>query len=276
MSGPQQPLPRCVDCGEPRTSPHLFQCRKCKGWNFARKKDDENEVVRLSDATVSEVKRIPTMNPAMDAFFGGGIAESSVLLLGGEPGAGKTTLMLQLSECVIQRALKENRHADIVYVANEQSAAEIRDTAIRIGVERLYHICIVKAMGGLKSSLYGLIQKYKPQLMIVDSLTKLVGEDMNHAVYVAEALKTISVDIRSPTVLVNQVTKSIVHAGLEKLQHAVDMTALMHSDGVDRYIVSEKNRFGQAPMMLKMAMTAKGLVAMRMNDREEEEEEEVE
>jgi|SRR5271166_836831 len=267
-----QPAPTvaCRTCNAKLQDGKVY-CRKCKtyNWDFAAKLDDDTDVVRLSDARVSEVERIPTMSPEMDEFFGGGIVRTGCYLIGGKPGAGKTTVMLQLSDLFIDRFKK-----DVLYIANEQSADEIRSTAVRLGIRNMHNICIVKAMGGLRRNLWEYFNEFPPCLSIVDSLTKLVGDDMALAVKVAEDLKATAVEKLAPSLIVNQVTKDETHAGLNKLQHSVDFTGLLYREGQDGvYWVSEKNRFGKAPVMLKLVMTSKGLMQGEMDDDEEEDEE---
>jgi predicted ATP-dependent serine protease len=244
----------CKECRTPIPIGE-HRCPKCKSWNFSTGEDAEVEVVRLSDARVSIVPRLGTLHPAMDRFFGGGLVESSTLLLAAPPGFGKTTLFLQLSDHISQ--LTGDR--DVALVANEQAPNEIRAKAIELGIKNMHQICIIPMMGGFRGSLFEVITRLKPCLIIVDSLTKLVGRDLEFAVIVASEMKGLSVNLKAPTLLVNQVTKELDHAGLEKLQHEVDMTILGHMEGAKRFLQSEKNRNGPAPLIL----------AMRMKDEEE-------
>ena len=241
-------------CAECRTNIPFgsMRCPKCREWNFAAQdKDDNQEVVRLSDAKISVVPRLQTLHPEMDVFFGGGgIVQTSTCLISGEPGAGKTSLFLQLADCITAQCDRKN----VVYVANEQTPDEIRGKALELGVRHMHEICVVKAMGGFSGNLFEIIAKLKPCLIIIDSLTKLVGRDPELAVIVASMMKELSVKLNAPTLLVGQVTKDLNHAGLEKLQHEVDMTALISRIGSKRILESEKNRNGQAPLALAMQM----------------------
>ena len=227
-----------------------MRCPKCKEWNFASAEDGEQEVVRLSDAKISVVPRLRTLHPEMDRFFGGGLVQTSTTLISGQPGSGKTTLFLQLADCITAQCDRKN----VVYIANEQSPDEIRAKALELGIKHMHEICVVKAMGGFSGNLFEIIVRYKPCLTIVDSLTKLVGRDPELAVIVASMMKELSVRHNFPTLLVGQVTKDLNHAGLEKLQHEVDATALITPIGSKRILESEKNRNGQAPLALAMEM----------------------
>lgn len=270
-----EPTIECRFCNK-KLPPGKVYCKNCKqyNWDFPTDQDDNGkDFVRLSDARVSEVERIPTLSPEMDTFFGGGIVRTGCYLFGGKPGAGKTTVMLQIAECFIKRYDR-----DVLYVANEQSAAEIRETALRIGITRLQNIVLVKAMGGLQRNFWDYFEEFQPCLSITDSLTKLVGDDMSLAVKVAEDLKALSVEKLAPSLIINQVTKGEEHAGLNKLQHAVDCTALLYRrKKKDVYWVADKNRFGIAPRCLRLEMTPTGLVPKALDEEEDDDgEEEIE
>ena len=265
-----------------------MRCPKCKEWNFTSSDDGEQEVVRLSDAKISVVPRIPTLHPQMDAFFGGGLVQTSTFLLAAEPGFGKSTITLQLADHIINHFHKvHGTKRNVVLVANEQSPDEIRAKALELGVENMHEICVIKAMGGFSGNLFEIIDRFKPCFTVIDSLSKLVGRDPELAVIVASMMKDLSVKLNMPTLMINQVTKDLNHAGLEKLQHEVDMTALGSTLGNKRILESEKNRNGQAPLHLAMQMrepeefaagrgglTILGLVAPPSEDEEEEDEDE--
>ena len=240
----------CTDCKKAIIPKGSCRCPGCGAWSFSDGSEDTDEVVRLSDAKISQVTRLMTLSTEMDRFFGGGLVTTSTCLIGGRPGCGKTTLLLQLADC----ASKQSGDRDVIYIANEQMPGEIRGKALEIGVKNLHQICIVNTMGGLKGNLFDLCKRYKPCLIILDSLTKLVGRDMDLAVLVAAELKALSVELGAPTFIINQVNKDMDHAGSEKLQHEVDMTCLIENEGAVRMMMSDKNRNGPAPLLLKMLM----------------------
>lgn len=166
-----------------------------------------------------------------------------------------STLVLQLADCLITHFIKvSGEKRNVVLVANEQSPDEIRAKAIELGIVHMHEICVVKAMGGFSGNLFEIISRYKPCFTVIDSLSKLVGRDPDLAVIVAAMMKELSVKLNMPTFMINQVTKDLNHAGQEKLQHEVDMTALGSTLGNKRILESEKNRNGQAPLALGMEM----------------------
>lgn len=229
------------------------RCPKCKTWHIPDlvPGGDDEETVLLSDARVSQIVRLTT--GMLDEVFGGGLAETSVNLVAGPPGAGKTTLFLQLASICASL-----RNREVLYIANEQTPDEIKTTAERIQIPNIRMIRVVKAMGGLKSPLGDLIMRYKPCLMILDSLTKLTGDDPNLAIRVCEALKTYTVELKAPSLIVNQINKDGDHAGLMKIQHAVDATYFLEKDDTtgDRFFYSTKNRFGESPKAIELLMTS--------------------
>jgi DNA repair protein RadA/Sms len=253
------------------------RCPKCKNWHLPDKNasSDDEETVLLSDAKLAQIERYKT--GMLDEVFGGGLARTSVSLVAGPPGAGKTTLFLQLADAIIDITDRE-----AMFIANEQGPEEIKETARRIKIKNMGRIRVVKAMGGLKSDLGGLIMQYKPGLMILDSLTKLTGDDPNLGLLVCERLKSYTVELKAPSLIVNQINKDGDHAGIMKLQHAVDATYFLEKDDSDgeRFFCSTKNRFGESPVGVKLLMTpathpeypGKLILAPRQDDSEEEEE----
>lgn len=277
-----QRIEKCSACHQPLT-PGMLRCRnpKCKHWNVKGPPTAiEDSTVLLSDAKMGNVEYIPT--GLVDRVFGGGrgVARTGTILLGGEPGAGKTTLCMQLCDVFCGYFKKES-----LYIANEQDAVELKSIAERLMLRHKDKIRIVKAMGGIADDIGDLILYYQPCFIILDSVTKWVGEDLGLAVQVAYRMKDYTVRLQAPSIMINQVTKEGGHAGLMQLQHAVDTCSLFQilegeidENGKEiplskapRRIQTLKNRFGQLDEQF-YAMTGDGLVEIDLNPVEGEEE----
>ena len=276
---------KCIHCGHPLAD-GKYRCvnAKCGMWNVAEKSVNVTDnVVSLDDANLVVVTRVHT--GIIDRCFGGqgdckvcsckgcdgtetihtcrtthtcGIARKSVNLLGGDPGAGKTTLCLQVSDLFVEQC-----GGKVLYIANEQDPSELKMTAQRLELKHKKDILIVKAMGGIVADLGQLILHYKPVLLILDSVTKWSGEDANEAVIICQRIKDYMVRIDAPAIVINQVTKSGDHSGLNKMQHGVDSTMLLETLGdnpIDpRRLHIRKNRNGPAPISQYFEMTPLGV-----------------
>ncbi len=254
---------KCYSCGI-ELPQGKFRCinPKCRMWNtVGTGRSFEDDTILLSDAKLAEVERVRT--GMVDVCFGGeepeiGIVRTSIALLGGDPGAGKTTLCLQLSDFFAGKFKQET-----LYIANEQDATEIKTTGGRLRLKHMGLIRIVKAMGGVQADIGAYLLRYKPCFIVLDSVTKWSGEDMNLAVTICQRLKDYTVRLNAPSLVVNQVTKGGEHAGLNKMQHAVDATMLFEvwgeKPGDPRRLHVRKNRFGPAPVSQYYEMTGTGL-----------------
>lgn len=256
---------QCRNCRFVNPDPTKLKCPKCGTYNHTlavHTSDGTDGTVLLSDSKVSHVER--TITGLVDETFGGGIALTSVTLLAGEPGAGKTTLCLQLADIYAEQYQRE-----VLYIANEQDPSELKSTGERLQLKNLNLIRVVKAMGGLESNLTDICTRYKPSLLILDSVTNWAGEDLHAAVTIAKQIKSLTVDFKCPSILINQVTKGGDHAGLNQLQHAVDATCLFKlvlEEGEEatpetpRQLTMRKNRNGPAPVEQFFTMGPFGLV----------------
>jgi predicted ATP-dependent serine protease len=257
----------CIHCNKPLAE-GKYRCvnPKCRMWNVAATQSMDDTVVPLGGKDAPPVKR--TLTGIADKCFGGaivngqvigkGIAETAVILLGGDPGAGKTTMCLQLAN--IFGGIYKRK---VLYIANEQHYDELNETATRLELENMGLINIVKAMGGVQHDIGALLLHYKPCMTVLDSVTKWSGEDVNEAVVICQRLKDYTVRLRAPTLVINQVTKTGDHSGLNKMQHAVDCTALFEVLGENpddpRRLHIRKNRNGLAPISQYFEMTPLGM-----------------
>ncbi|TVQ66687.1 MAG: DNA repair protein RadA [Balneolaceae bacterium] len=262
----------CENCGH--ISPKwLGSCPSCSEWNsFSERevvKEKQNrhktdisdtlqaDPVLLSEITFSESERLSTQLREFDRVLGGGLIKGSFLLLGGDPGIGKSTLMLQIA--------RQNPGMKLFYVAGEESATQIKQRASRIGLEG-EHLYI-----GQNTEISALIRQartLKPDLMVIDSIQTLFSKDLNSLPGSIQQIRECSVMLQQiakkegiTTLMVGHVTKEGDIAGPRILEHMVDTVLQFEGDKNHYYRLLRciKNRFGPAQEVGVFEMKANGL-----------------
>ena len=245
----------CQNCGHEENK-WLGQCPMCKEWNtfveepvsFSKsasaKQIKDAEVVALKHVETDQEERIKTKIEELDRVLGGGIVPGSLLLVGGDPGIGKSTLLLQ----VCQR-LCEDKH-QVLYISGEESLKQIKLRANRMGefTEDLLLLCetnleIVK----------NVIQKRKPEVVIIDSIQTMYSEEVASAPgSVSQVRESTNVfmqlakGLNISIFIVGHVTKEGTVAGPRVLEHMVDTVLYFEGDRHASYRILRgvKNRFG--------------------------------
>ena len=219
---------------------------------------DRRETVRLNEAGKEDYVRLSTGIEQLDVLFGGGITDGSVTLLGGEPGIGKSTILLQLADTFAGEG-------DILYVSGEESPAQIKMRADRLNVKGSnIIICAQTCFEVIAEEL----SNTKPSLCIIDSIQTLYSENINgtpgsvsQAREVTAGLIRIAKSNGLPIILVGHVTKDGAIAGPKTLEHMVDTVLYFEGDntGAYRILRSVKNRFGRSGELAFFEMTQHGL-----------------
>lgn len=219
--------------------------------------DSDDDTVLLSEVKGEKKKRLRT--GPWDPVFGGGLVIGSSNLLGGEPGAGKSTLTLQILEEIVKPFAKKGLPgAEAFYIGAEEAGKDILDRALRL---ELLHFSRVRLMPrGSQSDMGAMLRKHKPRVTVFDSLQAFT-KDPADAIEMAHAIKDYSVAGDMVSIIINHVTKGGDFAGFEALQHYVDGTFMMKKVGEKelREFVSIKNRNGAADVSLPLQMTPTGL-----------------
>jgi predicted ATP-dependent serine protease len=189
-----------------------------------------------------------------------GIVTTSCALIGGLSGAGKSTLSLQLCDAI---AGVTNR--EVLDICSEEDIPEVKLRAERIQIKNFHLIRCLSTLTGTEAlaQLDSIIMAHKPAAIILDSVVGLMGKDQEGAVEVAKLLKSYSVKLHAPSLIIDHVTKMDDFAGLEKLKHTVDTTMSLFPSEHDkniRVLETHKNRFGQAFVSVYLEMTETGLV----------------
>jgi DNA repair protein RadA/Sms len=263
----------CNECGG--TSPKwLGKCPSCAAWNtlvesvavpdsgvrnrFASLAGTA-QVAVLADIEASDVDRTPTGHAELDRVLGGGIVQGGVVLMGGDPGIGKSTLLLQALDS-LQRAGKKT-----LYVTGEESGAQVALRSRRLGLDGsqvsvLAEIQLEKILGALGNQ--------QPDVAVIDSIQTVYSEQLSSApgsvaqvrecaAHLTRAAKSAGVCI----VLVGHVTKEGALAGPRVLEHMVDTVLYFEGDTHSQFrlVRAIKNRFGAVNEIGVFAMTEKGL-----------------
>ena len=248
----------CQNCGHEEAK-WLGQCPMCKEWNtFVEERIDsgitkgttvaaravnEAKVVPITEVSADDDTRNKTGIKELDRVLGGGIVPGSLVLVGGDPGIGKSTLLLQ----VCQRMAKMQK---ILYISGEESQTQIKLRANRMGEfsQNLLLLCETN-LGIIRS----VIEKEKPELVIIDSIQTMYSEEVNSAPgSVSQVRESTNVFMQLakglciPIFIVGHVTKEGTVAGPRVLEHMVDTVLYFEGDRHASYRIlrAVKNRFG--------------------------------
>ena len=264
----------CRECGGTNAK-WLGQCPHCKAWNTLDETAAEaagpatrntrfqalaksQPVTTLSQIEAADVARTPTGQEELDRVLGGGIVEGAVVLIGGDPGIGKSTLLLQAVDAL-------STQMPVLYVTGEESGAQIALRARRLGLPGTH----VRVLAEIQlEKIVAAIETENPSFCVIDSIQTVYSEQLNSApgsvaqVRECAAQLTRVAKTRGCTVvLVGHVTKEGALAGPRVLEHIVDTVLYFEGDTHSsfRLVRAIKNRFGAVNEIGVFAMTEKGL-----------------
>ncbi|MCP5469461.1 MAG: DNA repair protein RadA [Chlamydiales bacterium] len=238
------------------------QCPSCEGWNtFSQEMPGRSsgKALRLAEISHKDELRVQTKMPEFDRLLGGGIVRGSLTLVGGDPGIGKSTLLLQVSQCIAGQGLT------VLYVCGEESVEQTSLRAKRLGVtsDKLF-LLSETSLSLIKQQ----IEKVKPDLLIIDSIQIIYKDDVLSApgsvVQVRETAAEcmhIAKGKGISTFLIGHVTKSGEIAGPRVLEHIVDTVLYFEGEKRNNYRLLRgiKNRFGSTDEVAVFQMSAEGL-----------------
>lgn len=267
----------CSNCGQ---SQHKWvgQCPTCKQWNslieevedhapgaarFEGRKSEASRPVRLKEISHVATPRILTRIHEFDRLVGGGIVPGALTLVGGDPGIGKSTLMLQLSHALACQGLI------VLYVCGEESVEQtsLRARRLNIDSDNLLLLCETNF-----SLIARHIDEVKPDILVVDSIQIVYKSELPSGPgsvpqvrEVATELMHIAKGRRIATFLIGHVTKSGDLAGPRVLEHLVDTVLYFEGDKQNNYrmIRVVKNRFGATDEVAVFQMASTGLVEVQ-------------
>lgn len=272
----------CSECGY-SSSKWMGRCPACGQWNtFAEetvdKKANRNNVQAkstvLSGIPLEKQFRFESGISEFDRVLGGGIVTASSVLIGGEPGIGKSTLMLQLAANCTARGR-------VVYVSGEESPGQVRQRAERLGLDldRINIFCETRM-----SSIESLVRTEKPQVLIIDSLQTLQTDELTSMAGSVGQMRSCCMELTSickasstAVFFIGHVTKDGAIAGPKIIEHVVDTVVYFEEGSTNvRIVRATKNRFGSVDEIGIFRMTEKGLEAVGdpsgffVSDRREE------
>ena len=220
-----------------------------------------NQIIPLSDVNVEQQKRVQTGLGELDRVLGGGIVRGSVVLLGGSPGIGKSTLLLQM--------LATLEHIPTLYISGEESAQQISLRAERLKLNK-ENIRLLSSVS--LEEIVSTLQTSKPQLVIVDSIQTLASEHLNSAPgsvsqvrECAAQLVQLAKNTDTTLFVVGHITKEGTLAGPRVLEHMVDTVLYFEGDSSDRFrlLRATKNRFGAVNELGVFVMQENGLTGVK-------------
>jgi len=264
----------CGHCGY-QSAKWLGRCPDCNSWNSFAQEDYSNPAsngarvlgtydqppVLLKDVEISQTSRLTTSIAELDRVLGGGLVPGSVILIGGDPGIGKSTISLQISNQLT------SKDKTVLYVSGEESVAQTKLRAQRLGAHndkgKLY---IVNQTDIVKVTEY--IRKLKPEIVFIDSIQVMydgaIGSAPGSVSQVRECagvLTQLAKSTGTSVFIIGHVTKEGTLAGPRVLEHIVDTVLYFEGDRFSTYRIlrAVKNRFGSTNEIGVFEMVAEGL-----------------
>lgn len=248
---------RCSTCGEWNSFEEEVEIKTPKGRSNVIVGQPMSKALRLSEVKVNADARIDTGDGELNRVLGGGLVPGSMILLGGEPGIGKSTLVLQFA--------LHNKCGKVLYVSGEESIAQIKMRAQRLGAEN--DDCLFLSGNSLEVVLEH-SRVIQPDLLIIDSIQTLATETVDSIPgslsQIRECTNTLlrySKENTISTILIGHITKDGQLAGPKILEHMVD--TVLHFEGDQQYMYrilrSMKNRFGSTSEIGIYEMLQSGL-----------------
>jgi len=265
----------CQQCGY-ETPKWLGKCPDCEEWNsfveeiyekkdksFVSREYAQGKIEKLIDVEVEDDERVSTNVEELDRVLGGGIVKGSLILVGGDPGIGKSTLLIQVANNISKNKLK------VLYVSGEESAKQIKIRSDRLSVkaEELYILAETNM-----DIITNVIEDLNPDVLVIDSIQTVYNPNVTSAPgSVSQVRETTSVLMKlaksreMATFLVGHVTKEGAIAGPRVLEHMVDTVLYFEGERHHTYRVvrAVKNRFGSTNEIGIFEMRDIGLVEVK-------------
>jgi len=265
----------CSNCGK-RSPGYFGRCPKCGQFDTMEEHVEEKKAPakqnrqpvgtsraksqRLSEISKTEETRLSVPIEEFSRVLGGGLVPGSIVLLGGEPGVGKSTLVIELS------ALLANAIGPVLYVSGEESTRQIKMRADRLGLNSTDLYLLTETNLG---NIFDQIYEVDPALVVIDSIQTVYAEELNSSPGLvsqvrecATRLQTLAKSTGRSVMMIGHVTKDGSIAGPRVLEHIVDTVLYLEGDPFQQYrlLRSVKNRFGATSEVGVFEMRGQGMV----------------
>ena len=263
----------CQNCGTQHAQ-WIGQCGGCKEWNTiveeVIQKEEKREwktpantnkrvskPLKVADIQLNTEERIPTNNNELDTVLGGGLVKGSVTLLGGEPGIGKSTLLLQVAMRISHKVL---------YVSGEESQSQIKMRAERLEESKNSNCLILTETN--TQQIFKNIEEVQPDVLVIDSIQTLHTTSIEASPGSISQIRETSAELikyaketATPVLLIGHINKEGHIAGPKILEHMVDVVLQFEGDRNHTYRIlrSQKNRFGSTAELGIYEMLSTGL-----------------
>ncbi|MBR4580334.1 MAG: DNA repair protein RadA, partial [Lachnospiraceae bacterium] len=265
----------CNECGF-ESPKWVGQCPACKAWNTMTEErinasasvaktvkealQGETVIAKIDEITLEKDDYVPTGMQEFDRVLGGGIVPGSLTLVGGDPGIGKSTLLLQIC-----RLMGQKGHS-ILYISGEESLKQIKIRALRLGEfnDKVELMCETSL-----TVIEEVIRRKKPEIVVIDSIQTMFLEEVTSAPGSVSQVKEstgvfmrLAKGLNVSILIVGHVTKEGTVAGPRVLEHMVDTVLYFEGDrhGAYRILRGVKNRFGSTNEIGVFEMTNDGLL----------------
>ena len=257
----------CIECGY-KSAKWMGKCPACGSWeSFVEVSEEKSpkpsskpsKILKFEDIEKEEIQRFTSKDSELDLVLGGGIVPGSLVLIGGSPGVGKSTLMLKLAG---------NLDKKVLYVAGEESPGQIKIRAERLGIKNKNLFLMPEIV--VENILEEIKKGY--DLVIIDSIQTIYSENITSAPgsvsQVREAtfeLMRIAKETKTPIFIIGHITKEGSIAGPRVLEHMVDTVLYFEGDASRelRILRAFKNRFGSTSEIGIFEMTKQGLLSAK-------------
>ena len=248
---------QCTTCNEWNTLvEEIVQKEEKRKWNVTAEKSGPNKALAISEIQIQKEQRIGTQNQELDTVLGGCLVPGSVVLLGGEPGIGKSTLLLEIALKIKQKVL---------YVSGEESQSQIKMRAERLGKQSSNCLILTETC---TQNIFKNIETIAPEILVIDSIQTLYTEHLDASPGSVSQIKESTSELIKfaketgvPVLVIGHINKEGSIAGPKILEHMVDVVLQFEGDRNHSYRIlrAQKNRFGSTSELGIYEMLSSGL-----------------